>query len=614
MTEKLIKNCRNTLPGLLISLLFIIQILPACMAAKEMKADYSGWLLTDAFADLAMKARINIVCAFPDQKNGYFKLNETVYFEEAMSLLAKINRMKVRRNDNIWVIVPEDSIPESGHQSITISNLEFRHLSELGNRIEMMKMPEVSLWFPPKTEIMVAFGPITGIHEIKKLKETLDTPVHALRISFYLKSLPDKTIASCTFNGVNNQPFSLSFASETGKEKISITGTPSLNDDGKIRFAFSEKFVASEARLQKSDNIFLQYQKPEEHRINLAGTEWLIGWQMAPVQLYGRLTPENAEHNKSISTTLSDERQAEEDQSLRHYTEIPHSTAEPLEKPLILKNADMSSTLDDLARQQAIRLICDSSISGRISAFCFDETLDREMFLRIIAMAAGALHEEDGITFVGNRRAIKDMQLKPGKPVFSEPLKAVSAASAAFMLNSFFKEAGIPGRVSPVSGNRAAIISDDRGTDLAIKICKDWASGSQRFNIGISTNPLSRSSTRFFSLQNDKTAEFVFKTDGTTMKGNLKPSVVSSELGLLNVSYRLETTFKSGGYLQIDSSSQIAASSPMLLLQSQIPAAEKIYLCGQFSRKFPEDILTVGESLPDAHAETDPDKAFDSEF
>jgi len=102
MTEKLIKNCRNTLPGLLISLLFIIQILPACMAAKEMKADYSGWLLTDAFADLAMKARINIVCAFPDQKNGYFKLNETVYFEEAMSLLAKINRMYPRFNTRKW--------------------------------------------------------------------------------------------------------------------------------------------------------------------------------------------------------------------------------------------------------------------------------------------------------------------------------------------------------------------------------------------------------------------------------------------------------------------------------------------------------------------------------
>ncbi|HNW11071.1 MAG TPA: hypothetical protein PKI71_06870, partial [Candidatus Rifleibacterium sp.] len=86
MTEKNIKICRSALPRLLICLLFIIQLVPAGMAAEEIRADYSGWSLTDAFADLAMRAHINILCAFPDQKNGYFKLNETVYFEEAMSL------------------------------------------------------------------------------------------------------------------------------------------------------------------------------------------------------------------------------------------------------------------------------------------------------------------------------------------------------------------------------------------------------------------------------------------------------------------------------------------------------------------------------------------------
>ncbi len=611
MTKKAITT---SLYCLFICLLFIIQLLPAGMAAEEIRADYSGWSLSDAFADLAMKAGINLVCAFPDQKNGYFRLNETVYFEEAMSLLANINRMQVRRNDNIWVIAPEDAQPKSDRQAVTIRDLSFRQLSELGNQMELMKMPQVSLWFPPHSRLMAAVGPKVGLDEIKKLKETLDTPVHALQIAFYLKKISGETIASCTFNGVSNQTFSLTFVSESGKERISIAGTPSLNDDGKIRFAFSEKFVSSEARLQKSDSIFLQYQKPAEHRINLAGTEWLIGWQMTPAQLYGRLAPENAGHNNGIATTPSDEKQSENDQSLRHYTEIPHSTAEPLEKPLILKNADIPTTLADLARQQNIRLICDSSITGNISAFCFDESLDREMFLRTIAMTAGDLYEEDGITFVGNRRAITDMKLQPGKPVFSAPLKNVSAASAAFMLNSFFKEAGIPGRISPVSGNRVAIISDKPGTDMAIGICEDWAVEPPRFDLGINVDRHQQGACQMLSLQNDKTADFVYKTARTRMKGDLKPSVISRELGLLNIAYRLEITYQSGDRLQVNSSSQIAAASPMLLLHSQIPAAEKIYLSGHFSRKFSEDIPVVGESPFYAPEKTDPDKAFDSEF
>lgn len=614
MTEKNIKTCRSPLALLFICLLLVTQLIQAGMAAEEMKADYSGWSLADAFADLAIKAGINIVCAFPDQKNGYFKLNETVYFEEAMSLLANINRLQVRRNDNIWVIVPEDLLPETDRRPIIISNLEFRQLSELGNQIEMMKMPEVSLWFPPKTEIMSAVGPITGIHEIKKLKETLDTPVHALQIEFYLKKISGEIIASCTFNGVSNQPFSLTFVSESGKEKISIAGTPSLNDDGKIRFTFSEKFASSEGRLNKSDNIFLHYQKPEEHHINLTGTQWLVGWRMTPVQHHGRLAQENAVGNTRISLGSSDDKQTEEEPPLRHYTEIPHSNAEPLEKPLILKNADISATLTDLARQQNIRLICDNTVSGSISAFCFDETLDREMLLKTIAMTAGGLHEEDGIIFVGNRRTITDMQLKPDKPVFSEPLKAVSAASAAFMLNSFFKEADIPGRISPISGNRVAIISNEPGTNLAIGICEDWAAEPPRFDLGISVDRHQQGTRQMLSLQNDKTADFVYKTARTRMKGDLEPSVISRELGLLNIAYRLEITYQSGDRLQLDSSSQIAASSPMLLLHSQVPASEKIYLSGHFSRKFPEDALAVGESLPDAPEETAPDKAFDSEF
>ena len=614
MTEKAIKIFRRPLPRLFICLFFVILLIPADMAAKEIRADYSGWSLTDAFADLAMKARINIVCAFPEQKNGDFKLNETTYFEEVMHLLAKINRLQVRRNDNIWVIVPEDSLPESDNYSTIIRDLSFRHFSELGNQIELMKMPEVKLWFPPKTGIMAAVGPKVGLDEVKKLKETLDMPVHALQISFYLKTGSGATVASCTFNGVSNQPFSLSFASESGKEKISIAATPSLNDDGKIRLAFVENLATTQGRLQKSDSLFMHCRKPAEHRISLPGTDWRIGWQIDVVQLHGRLAPAAESRSAGMSPGSSDEKQTDEDQPLRHYTEIPHATTEPLEKPLILKNADLPATLADLARQQEIRLICDSSISGTISAFCFDEALDREILLKTIAMTAGGWHEENGMLFVSNRRAIADMQLEPGRPFFSEPLKAVSAASATFMLNSFFREAGIPGRISMVSGNRIAVISDRRGNDLAIKVCEDWAAEPPKFNIGISTDPVAQASRKILSLQNGKPAEFVCKTAGARLRGNLKPAVVTRELGLLNIAYRLEISYQSGARLQIDSSTQIAAASPMLLLHSQLPAPEKIYLSGSFSRKFPEYEMVVGEAPPDAPEKFDPDEAFDPEF
>jgi len=613
MTEKNIKICRSALPRLLICLLFIIQLVPAGMAAEEIRADYSGWSLTDAFADLAMRAHINILCAFPDQKNGYFKLNETVYFEEAMSLMAKINHLQVRRNGNIWVIVPEDSLPESDRQSIVISNLEFRHLSELGSQIELMKMPEISLWVPPKTEIIAATGPKVGLDEVKKLKETLDTPVHALRIGFYLKSPTDKILASCTFNGVSNQPLALTFASP-GKAKISIAGTPALNDDGIIRFAFTERLVTPHGRQQKTDNIFMHHQTPVEHSISIAGAGLIIGWQIDVAQLHGRLAPENAGRIARMSPVSQEDIQTEDEPQLRHYTEIWHSTTESLEKPLILKNAEIPATLADLARQQNIRLICDNTVSGSISAFCFDETLDREMLLKTIAMTAGGLHEEDGIIFVGNRRTITDMQLKPGKPVFSEPLKAVSAASAAFMLNSFFKEADIPGRISPISANRVAIISNEPGTNLAIKICEDWSAETPRFNLDISVDKHQQGTRQMLSLQNGKSADFVHKTARTRIKGSIRPSVISRELGLLNVACRLEISYQSGDLLRIGSSSQISATSPMLLLHSQVPASEKIYLSGHFSRKFPEENLVGGEFPLDAPEKFDPDKAFDSEF
>ncbi|GAB1352155.1 hypothetical protein MASR1M12_08860 [Erysipelotrichia bacterium] len=198
------------------------------------------------------------------------------------------------------------------------------------------------------------------------------------------------------------------------------------------------------------------------------------------------------------------------------------------------------------------------------------------------------------------------MQLKPGKPVFSEPLKAVSAASAAFMLNSFFKEADIPGRISPISANRVAIISNEPGTNLAIGICEDWAAELPRFDLGISVDRHKQGTRQMLSLQNDKSADFVHKTARTRIKGSLRPSVISRELGLLNVACRLEISYQSGALLRIDSSSQISATSPMLLLHSQVPASEKIYLSGHFSRKFPEENLVGGEFPLDAPEEFDP--------
>lgn len=576
--------------AVLFLLFMIIAAFTSVQADDEITADFTGWDVSDAFAELARKGKLNIVGKFPDASISHYHLRSKTYIEEAMNLLARSNGLTMRKNGEIWVAVPDAEINRYQARAAVLRQIELRSAQSLLNPVKLQAMPGVSVWCPPHSNTIALSGRKTAVDESKKLIETLDTPRHALLITFSLQNPTDaKTVAACTFLSISNQQFRISFRPQTNKAAFSCAGTATINDDGFIKLVINSTIDPGSDRSDIAQVYLLKSNQKSEHSFNAGDYSLRAIWQITPVLMRGRLVPTNSD-SMAGHTGISEEAEISVDlpdtstNESRHYTEITPPTAPLLTRPITIKNAPLTDSLQKIANEADTQLICDDTITGTISAFCFADRLDRDELIEAMAKACGydAFKNRTGYV-IGKKSEVSNMRLEAESAWISPALVRIAAPEAARMLQSWFKESKITGKITKEGANQLKIIAEPTGTGFARSLCAIWARDYAKFSAGLNLQQGSSTAKTDLLIREDIPADAVQKTSNVKVRGRVTAAMTNAEEGLLQIDYQIEAEDKARNRWSLTGSSLLPEDKSMSLIRCEGEFPFQLNLSGNFS-------------------------------
>ena len=578
--------------AVLFLLFMIIAAFASAQAADEITADYTGWDVSDAFADLARKGSLNIVGKFPAASIRHYRLRSKTYIEEAMNLLARSNGMAMRKNGEVWVAFPEAEVQKHQARATVLRQIELRSAQSLLEPVKLQAMPGVAVWWPPHSNTIALSGSKLAVDESKKLIDTLDTPRHMLVLTFSLQDPANgKIIAACTFLSISNHQFSLSYKAQSDKTVFRCTGRATINDDGLIKLVLDSGLDTGSNRSAMTHVRLLKDKQTSEHLLNAGNTSLRATWQVTPVLMRGRLSPLNsdglarasdaiASSAGSVSTNQPDTG----NQKFRHYTEITPPTAPLLTRPITIKNASLSDSLQKIADEADVQLICDSTVTGTISAFCFADRLDRDELIEAMAKAGGydALKNRTGYV-IGKKSEVNSMRLEAEGTWVSPPLIRIAAPEAARMLQSWFKESNIAVKITGEGANQLKIIAEPTGTGFAKSLCAIWARDYAKFSIGLNLQQGSSNTKTDLLIRENAPAEAIQKTSNVKVHSRVTAALANAEEGLLQIDYQIDAEDKVRNSWSLKSSSMLPESKSLSLASCAGEFPFQIDMSGNFS-------------------------------
>ncbi|OGK06236.1 MAG: hypothetical protein A2W80_00800 [Candidatus Riflebacteria bacterium GWC2_50_8] len=593
--------------AVLFLLFIIIAAFTSAQAEDEITADYSGWNISDAFADLARKGKLNIVGKFPRSSISHYRLRSKTYIEEAMNLLARSNGMTMRKLGEIWVAVPDAEIKMYQTRATVLRQIELRSAQSLLDTVRLQAMPGISAWCPPHSNAIALSGSKTAVDESKKLIDTLDTPRQTLLITLSLQNATaDRTIAACTFLSVSNQQFRLSIKPQTNKAAFNCAGTATINDDGFIRLVLDSTIDPGSNRSDIAQVYLLKSNQKSEHLFNAGDSSLRAIWQIAPVSMRGRLVPINnasmTGHTEvSAAAEISADRPDTSTNKFRHYTEITPLTAPLLTRPITIKNASLADSLQKIANEADTELICDDAITGTISAFCFADRLDRDELIEAMAKACGydAFKNTTGYV-IGKKNEVSSMRLDAESAWISPALIRITAPEAARMLQSWFKEAKITGKITEEGANQLKIIAESTGTGFARSLCAIWARDYAKFSAGLNLQQGSSTAKTELLIREDIPAEAVLKTSNIKVRGRVTAAMTNAEDGLLQIDYQVEAEDKARNRWSLTGSSLLPEEKSISLIRCEGEFPFQLNVSGNFSLRplFSEPLFEGGTESP----------------
>lgn len=106
-----------------------------------------------------------------------------VYYEEAMNLIAKTNGFAVRKIGNTWILADEKKLVEAFEKGLTITKrLQYAKAADVSKIITSTIKKDVKVATDDRINAVIVSGSKELLDEVKKLIETVDTPVHQVMI------------------------------------------------------------------------------------------------------------------------------------------------------------------------------------------------------------------------------------------------------------------------------------------------------------------------------------------------------------------------------------------------------------------------------------------------
>ncbi|MEW6710464.1 MAG: hypothetical protein AB1403_11630 [Candidatus Riflebacteria bacterium] len=570
------------------------------------KGHYSGWDLSEVFADLARRGGLNIVGDFGEMKVSSFELNEEAYIEEAMNLLANSNGFEMRKNDEIWLAVPAEKLKRESTRAI-IREFSYKNAADLEPVLAKALEDKAKVWFPPLINGVAISGDQLNLDEMKKLIETLDTPEWTLAAEYCLSDESGRKIASCSFLTLNHAPFRLIFEEPDGIG-IEINSTLKANYDGRI--AIDEKIkIKQNSILMDSSFNSLQADKTDSvQTLDLNGKILKLSKRFSIKSFRGKIMPAN--QFKRIDPEVIVEPAGEPTPDLNDgFTVISGPQSPLLDQPLIIKNQQMPTILQKLAGEEKIQLICDDMVKGKVSAFCHGKRLDKQDLIKTFAAIHGfALFKNaDGFT-VSTPQKVADLNLSKANIFVSPELKRITASKIARHIEEWLAKAGAAATVKPASGNRLSITANEPWLGALKSMLAKWASPLPEFKIGMQARVDSHSFSATQQVSAGSQLRKAWKEDETTVHAVLAEKVSSFDEGLHLLNYSINAASPGKGRWMLQACSSIPDSSPFTLFKSEGSLSVTLQSAGDIEQP-EQDNFTEDESAP-----TNFDNAFDSQF
>ena len=177
------KTVRRLIAGLAITAALLGCVSPQPVRAEDnISLDFRDADIRDILKIIAQKSGTNIIAEKSVRGNVTVRLTD-VYYEEAMNLIAKTNGFAVRKIGNTWVLADEKKLIESFEKGLTITKrLQYAKAADVSKIITSAIKKDIKVATDDRINAVIVSGSKDMLDEVKKLVETVDTPVHQVMI------------------------------------------------------------------------------------------------------------------------------------------------------------------------------------------------------------------------------------------------------------------------------------------------------------------------------------------------------------------------------------------------------------------------------------------------
>ena len=164
---------------LLFAALAVAMLLPASLRAEDnITLDFRDTDIRQIIKVIAQQSGTNIIAEKSVRGSVTVKMSD-VYYEEAMNLIAKTNGFAVRKIGNTWILADEKKLVEAFEKGLTITKrLQYAKAADVSKVISSTIRKEVKVATDDRINAVIVSGGKDLLDEVKKLIETIDTPVH----------------------------------------------------------------------------------------------------------------------------------------------------------------------------------------------------------------------------------------------------------------------------------------------------------------------------------------------------------------------------------------------------------------------------------------------------
>lgn len=233
---------------LLFAALAVAMLLPlsAHAASDNITLDFRDTDIRQIITTIAQQSGTNIIAEKSVRGQVTVKLAD-VYYEEAMNLIARTNGFAVRKIGNTWILADEKKLIEAFEKGLTITKrLQYAKAADVSNVISTTIRQDVRVAVDERINAVIVSGGKDILDEVKKLIETIDTPVHQVMMEAKIVEVSTNASKNIGFKWTGRTGQDTEYREFDNLPVLSTTEYFSVNPDSSL---YQEQFQGQQGAL-----------------------------------------------------------------------------------------------------------------------------------------------------------------------------------------------------------------------------------------------------------------------------------------------------------------------------------------------------------------------------